>query len=117
MSNRAHIISTEFTNIHSGEKSIGVRIFDDYYAGYVNHWDDLPDDPMQLLRRCIDEASGDDAMTSLFDNIQEFEKGCYIDDSWYDWEQIKHVFDDEPDTDDSETDGDMEAESPVAGDI
>jgi len=89
MSNRVAIEPTEFINVRSGEKSLGVRIYDDYDQTYDNTWDDIPDNDMDILKRV--EESHDEKTCSLMDFIREHENGVYIGGSWYEWDKIKKI--------------------------
>lgn len=93
MSNRLTIEPTEFVNVRSGEKTLGVRIYDDYDQAYINTWDDIPDDDMEILKRVIDIGAND--IDPMLEHVQGNEKGIYIGGNWYDWDEIKDCFDNE----------------------
>lgn len=90
MSNRASIEPTEFVDIKGGEKTLGVRVYDDYDQAYDNTWEDMPDDDLDILRRV--RESHDEKICSILSLIEEYEKGIYIGRRWYDWDEIKACF-------------------------
>lgn len=98
MSNRAMIMPTRFTDITptcTSNVSLGCRVADDYGMSYMNHWDDIPDKPMDVLRRVIRDA--DATINGILDHVKETKSGIYICDVWYDWDQIKGVFNEDRD--------------------
>ena len=92
MSNRATIEPTEFVSIKTGRKSYGIRVYDDYGQTYDNTWDIIPVGDMEILSRVKD--SDDDTMVAIIDHLIEFQKGISIGDNWYEWDDIKHLFED-----------------------
>ena len=93
MSNRLVIEPTEFKNVRSGETTLGVRIYDDYGQQYINTWDSIPNDDMEVLKEVIKGEWGSEIETMLY-NVRENELGIFIADSWYDWDEIKDLFED-----------------------
>ena len=93
MSNRATIEPTEFTNIRTGMKSHGVRVYDDYGQTYDNTWAFIPDDDMEILEKV--KNSDDEIVVAIIDHLVEMQKGITIGDNWYEWDDIKHLFDEE----------------------
>lgn len=91
MSNRLTIEPTEFHNIRTGEKTLGVRVYDDYDQQYLNAWDEIPDNDMDVLEKLIKGDLGDN-IDAMLDHVQENQKGVYIGGEWYDWDQIKSLF-------------------------
>ena len=89
MSNRAYIIRTKFIDTADKNESYGVRVFDDYDQSYINRRDELPDSDMELLREVI--ADMDEPIMSIINSLLTNEKGLYIDDRWYDYEEIKDI--------------------------
>lgn len=94
MSNRLVIQPTKFVNINNGVEdtshSYGVRIYDDYGSAYANCWDSIPEDPLDILRKVCSEMNDDNTM-AMIDYVQENERGLYIGDDWYEWEEIKDI--------------------------
>lgn len=93
MGNRAYIVPTEFKDLRSGEIEQGLRVFDDYAAGYtvLQETETLPEDDLDLLRLAL--RCGDKTVREVLDFIQEMEKAINICDVWYSWEEIKDCFD------------------------
>jgi len=92
MSNRATILPTKFESIRTGKESYGVRVYDDYGKTYMSGWDLIPVDDLEIIQKVMDE--GDDISISIIDNILELKKGIYVGDNWYEWDDIKHLFED-----------------------
>lgn len=90
MSNRATIEPTEFVNIRSGEKSLGVRVYDDFDQAYDNSWDEIPKDDLDILRKV--QESSDEKINAILDSVQINEKGITIGGNWHDWDEIKGCF-------------------------
>lgn len=90
MSNLASIQPTIFTDQRTGDVSYGVRVFDDHGKSYVNDWDSIPDDDMDVLRKVF--VMLDDITVDILNHICEEEKGIMIGTKFYDWDKIKHVF-------------------------
>ena len=90
MSNRASITTTKFTNIKSGESTLGFRAYDDYEQMYDNTWDEMPDGDMDVLAKVLKESDCKE-MTGIIDFIVENKKGIEINGTWYDWEDIKET--------------------------
>ena len=89
MSNRMYIEPTEFINTRSGEKTYGVRVYDDYAAAYDNTWDSIPASDIEVLKMVL-KMDGKE-IQEMFENVQENEKGISIGGTWYDWEDIKDI--------------------------
>lgn len=91
MSNRLTIMPTKFTDqTNAGAISYGIRVYDDYVCGYDNTWSDIPDEPLEILKRTV-EVCSDCTISSLLRNVAENKSGMYIGDNWYEWKQIRKV--------------------------
>jgi len=90
MSNRLTIEPTEFLNVRSGTKTAGVRVYDDYDQAYLNTWDEIPDDDMEVLKRVIEFGASD--IEDMFDHVRVNKKGVYVGGNWYEWDEIKDLF-------------------------
>ena len=90
MSNRVTIEPTEFKNVRSGEKTYGVRVYDDYDQSYDNTWDKIPVKDLDVLEKVM--VSDDKIISAMMDFIGENEKGVCIGDNYYDWEDIKYLY-------------------------
>jgi hypothetical protein len=101
MSSIPTILSTTFIN-RDGTKTYGVRIFDGYQDDYGDFWDNLPDDPVELLERVYMDGIGSDV---ICDNLLANKTSVMIDDQIYDWEWVKKVLvanDDEPEQEEAD---------------
>lgn len=87
MSNRVYLVPTKFVDTHDGTETFGYRIFDDEDQDYVNHWDSIPKGDMEVLAQAIEEGGN-----SLLDYVREFKTGLFIGDNWYDWDDIKGIW-------------------------
>ena len=98
MSNRATIIQQTTTIKYNGQKSKEIVVSDDYAMGTisldsVSATDTFYEDDLELLATIIQAIAegGFDAITGILEHVQECVKGIYIEGTWYDWEEIKHV--------------------------
>lgn len=99
MSNRLTIEPTKFVNIRTGSETFGFRMYDDFAGVYANDWDVLPEDNMQFLQEVIQRVPQYDEETqNMLGYVEEHEKGIYLADVWYDWDQIKHLFEEDEET-------------------
>lgn len=87
MSNRVSIVPTEFVNVRSGNKTFGVRVYDDEGQSYDNTWESIPDDDLDVIEKVL--QSDDMNIRGIMDFVRENEKGVEIDGTWYDWDEIK----------------------------
>ena len=93
MSNRICFEPCEFKDPRTGEISKGFRAFDDYHQTYCNWWESIPDDDLEFLKDVVAQKNeGNNDLDELIDWIQEQETGVYIGDTFYEWEQIKSLF-------------------------
>jgi hypothetical protein len=89
--NRVYIEPTEFTNTRTGSISHGYRIYDDSGSSYVNGWESIPDDDMELLALVMEE--GNEFTDEMLSYVQEHGKSLYIGNEEYQWDEIKHLWD------------------------
>ena len=87
MSNRVTIEQTIFQNVKSGEKTYGVRVYDDYAQAYDNTWGEIPDNDMDVLKKVLESDAND--ISAIMDNVRENENGVFIGGTWYDYDEIK----------------------------
>ena len=95
MSNSIHFVQTEFKSLH-GYTTYGYRAYDDYTSAYNNCWDDLYDEPLDFLEALIDEYNDNEAseeVKGLLDHIKEHKCGFHLDDDYYEFEEVKELFD------------------------
>lgn len=92
MSNRLYIEPTEFKSVRSGGGvTKGVLVHDSYESIYDNNWDVIPDNDLEVLKKCLEGDTRSiivDYLSSLDDNC----KSIYIGDEEYTWDQIKDYF-------------------------
>jgi hypothetical protein len=90
MSNPVNIVPTEFLNVRSGNKTFGVRVYDDHDQAYDNTWESTPDDDLDVLEKVLE--CDNEAIRGIMDFVKENEKGVDIDGTYYDWDEIKDCF-------------------------
>lgn len=88
MSNRVHLNAVKFEYL-TGDIFYGYTISDDEGLSFDNNSESIIEDDLELLKYAIKTA--DAAAEALLDFVRENEKGILINDSWYDWEQIKEI--------------------------
>lgn len=102
MSNRAWITPTKFEDLRTGDVSYGVRVHDDYAMTFDDSWEAIPEDDLEILARVLKEA--DEATQAILASVQENQRGCYLGGSWYTWEEIKSLWEHDPEEPNEETD-------------
>ena len=99
MSNRAIIYQQTATVRHNGDQSKEVVVSDDYGMGVI--WinsetgdEDFFDDELELLKYVIkvSDEEGIEDIEQILTNLQLSEKGITIEGQYYEWEQIKPIF-------------------------
>lgn len=89
MANQVCLQRTEFKNLSDGKTSTGWRIYDDYGQTY-NNLGEAPENDLELLE--FVKQNGDDVSNTIMNFIHEDEKGIEINGTWYDWDEIKHLW-------------------------
>lgn len=86
MSNRVHLnaVKIEYLN---GTVTYGYTISDDNEMTFENNAEAMIQDDMELLRYA--KKTADSVTEGILDFVRENEKGILINDSWYDWDDIK----------------------------
>jgi len=74
----------------SGDVSYGYTISDDEDMSFDNNAEAMIEDDLELLS--YTKKTADASAEAMLDFIQEMEKGILINDSWYDWDDIKHLW-------------------------
>lgn len=92
MSNYVTIEPTEFVNVRTGEKSYGVRIYDEYISAYDNIWESIPDDDLEVLERVLKDNNTGGAIYEALSFVSENQQVLYIGGMQYEWDQIKDLF-------------------------
>ena len=90
MSNQVCIEPTQFVDVRSGNVSYGFRTYDDFEKSYCNLWDSIPDDDLEFLKKVM--AEEDYITDHILAFVQEMNKGLYIGSTYYDWDQISHLW-------------------------
>jgi hypothetical protein len=88
--NQINIEPTRFESVRTGDVTYGVRVYDSYANAYDNLWESIPDDDLEVFALVRD--SDNDQIVAMIDFLLEHQNGCYIGGEWYEWEQIKHLF-------------------------
>ncbi len=95
MSNRTRLEPTKFRDIRTGEITYGFRMWDDHIQGYRDDLKplDLQDD-IAILQAATEGVLGNycDPIEVLLESIRQNREGIIIAGTWYEWAQIKHVF-------------------------
>lgn len=89
MSNQVCVVRTKFEDLHSGEVSFGVRVYDDYGSTYVNTFESMPKDDKELITEIL---CNNHEIADMFDSIKSCRKCLTIDNKVYDWEEIEDWF-------------------------
>jgi hypothetical protein len=90
MMNRIAITSTKFVNVKTKRKTLGFRIYDCEGQTYENTWEDIPDKDLDVLKKVME--SNNKEVVSMLGLLKDSENGIDIDDTWYDWDEIQHLF-------------------------
>lgn len=99
MSNRANIQQETVTVRHTGETSKVIEVFDNYGQGSIAietcDLEDFVDNELELLALVFQaiETGGLDNIATILTSVQENETGMSIEGTWYDWEELKPIFD------------------------
>jgi len=95
MSNRIYANANKVENLRSGEIYYEVDIFDSYEYGSINiSEEEIPQNDMDTLQHLINRPDDSEDIANLLDFMREHKKGITINDTFYDWEEIKHLFPD-----------------------
>ena len=89
--NRITLQSTEFINHPQGTNTYGWRIYDTYGAVYDNTLDHIIIDNFELLKITLD--SDLPQVVDMLSFLHEHGGGLEINGAWYDWNEIKHLWD------------------------
>lgn len=90
MGNRVSLDATKFTN-KDGNETYGYRMYDDYAQMYDNCAESniMEMDDMELFRHALDRST--DLSGEMFYFCKCEGKGMYINDTWYDHDEIKPI--------------------------
>ena len=90
MSNRVSIEATKFVN-KDGSETYGFRMYDDYAQMYYNCSESnvMELEDFDLLGHVLERS--DDVTGEMFTFCMEENKGIYINDTWYDYDELKDI--------------------------
>ena len=97
MSNKV-IIQQETTITHKTKATTkSVVVYDDYGAGSIcldEYCDTFYEDDIELLLFVLEtvRTGASEAVDTILSSVYEDEKGMEIEGTWYNWEQIKPVY-------------------------
>ncbi len=98
MSNRAYI-QQERRIIQETKETVDlINVFDDYAEGSIcldDYDDEFYSDDLELLQSVLEIVRDEDKpeIEAILSYVQEHERSICIEGNWYQWEQIKPVFD------------------------
>ena len=95
MSNRACIQRCEFVDFPARDVSYGFRAYDDYGQTYVNTAtaEVLAMEHLEFLA-WVAKNVNDEFVVGMLDSVKESERGLYIDDIWWEWEDVRPILSD-----------------------
>ncbi len=91
MSNRICFVPTKFENLRTGIITYGFRAYEGYDQVYDNTLESVPDDDFEFLKIVVSNRLANQHIDDMLDYMVEYEKGCEIDGTWYDWNEIRHI--------------------------
>ncbi len=93
--NKPVLQATIFTNHPQCDGSFGWRIYDDEGQAYDNTLtaEQMTGGDLELLKIAL--KSLDECAAGIFAWMQEHEEGMHIGSTYYQWDQIKHLWSDE----------------------
>jgi hypothetical protein len=94
MANRFYLDREIVKKVKDQDSIPVLKIYDDYGTDcYIV--ESLPEDDLDCLKMCIDLYKEERCeQDNVLDGLFESEKGINIDNTFYDWDEIKHLFDD-----------------------
>ncbi len=95
MSNKINLVQREVKEIRTGRKYKEAFLSDDYDYGSIE-LDKFFEEDFDFLRDLVEKSHDPDipfpdGMLSLIGDIVAEHKGMCIDDTWYEWEEIKSI--------------------------
>jgi hypothetical protein len=80
MGNQIELKRTKFTNLGDGYETNNMLIENE-----------IPKDDLELIKLAKDEYPTD-VVSAMFDHIEEMEDDICVDGEYYEWKDIKHLF-------------------------
>ena len=94
MANIASIERREIRTLRNGKTWKEAYIYDDYGNGSFR-FDIFPENDLELLKAILKEQieNGYESIEQIFDYVVEEKTSVFIDGKYYEWEQVKTIFD------------------------
>ena len=94
MSNQIYIDCNKVENVVSKTIHYEIKTWDNYNSGDTSIGEDeIPANDLDCLQYCKDYGSDASiGICDVIDGILEFCSGVTINATWYEWEEIKHIF-------------------------
>ena len=94
MSNLARVNVNKVENVKTNKIYYEIDISDSYNYGSIDiEEEEIPETDIDALQYLIDYGPDEsENITDLIDSLIEYEKGLFINDIWYDWNEVKHLF-------------------------
>jgi len=94
MSNRVYANVNKVENVKTGKIYYEIDIYDAYEYGSIDiEKEQIPATDLDLLQHLIDYGSDEsEKITGILDFLLEHGKGITINDTLYDWGEIKHLW-------------------------
>ena len=93
--NRVCLVATKFTDIATARaETYGFRLYDDHGQNYDNTAESPITDDLELLKWALEmhPIKEDSDMSDCLNEVAVNKKGMEINGQWYDWDEIKHLF-------------------------
>ena len=90
MSNHIAIKPCKFTDVRTGDETLGVRVYDNYSQAYDNTWESIPDDDLEVLQKVME--SDDERIAAIIDWVNENRPTIDIGSQYYSEDDYKHLF-------------------------
>ena len=94
MSNRVSLERREVKRVKTGVVSKEAYLFDDYACDSITFEHNFPDSDLDLFKDVIIAQKTDfnfPQIEEILDSLYESEKGIDIDDTFYEWKEIKPI--------------------------
>lgn len=89
MGNQIEIEPTTFINTE-GEEKFGVRVIDEGSARYIDTWDEIPADDMDIIRKVLDHS--DDDIDMIMTMASDTQSSIYVGENFYKWSEVEDLF-------------------------
>jgi len=89
MGNQIEITPTTFVD-GDGDEKYGVRIHDNGSSLYIDTWEEVPAEDMDILHLVLEDDNSD--IVELVQLTVEHKSNIYIGENFYKWEEIEKLF-------------------------